>query len=85
MRVIVSERRRRERVVCETADEGLARIIASVHASAASKGTIVFVEADDGELVAAEVAARAHRFKGVARKARPRQLDLLEWRPPLGI
>lgn len=84
MRVIVSARRR-ERVVCETDDECLARIIASVHASAASKGTIVFVEADDGELVAAEVASRAHRFKGVARKARPRQLDLLEWRPPLGI
>ena len=71
MRVIVTTRQKGravERVVCETADADLARIVAFVYGVAARKGTVTSVEADGGETTHAEIATRAHRFKTTTHK-----------------
>ena len=72
MRVIVTTRQKGravERVVCETADEDIARIVAFVYGASVRKGTVTSVEADDGETTHAEIATRAHRFKTPTHKA----------------
>ena len=72
MRVIVTTRQKGravERVVCETADADLARIVAFVYGADSRKGTVTSVEADDGETTHAEIATRAHRFKTPTSKA----------------
>ena len=71
MRVIQTTHRRGhavERVLIDTDDEDLSRIVAFVHGTAARKGTVTSVETD-GETTSAEIAARAHRFKTPSRKA----------------
>ena len=71
MRVIQTIHRRGhavERVLIDTDDEDLARIVAFVHGAAARKGTVTSVETD-GEPTSAEIATRAHRFKTPSRKA----------------
>ena len=72
MRVIQTAYRRGravERVLIDTDDADLARIVAFVHGTAARKGTVTSVEADGGETTHAEIATRAHRFKTPSRKA----------------
>lgn len=71
MRVIQTTHRRGravERVLIDTDDPDLARIVAFVHGTAARKGTVTSVETD-GETTSAEIATRAHRFKTPTRKA----------------
>ena len=71
MRVIQTTHRRGhadERVLIDTDDPDLARIVAFVHGTAARKGTVVSVETN-GETTHAEIATRAHRFKTPSRKA----------------
>lgn len=71
MRVIQTIHRRGhavERVLIDTDDEDLARIVAFVHGTAARKDTVTSVETD-GETTSAEIATRAHRFKTPSRKA----------------
>lgn len=71
MRVIQTTHRRGhavERVLIDTDDEDLARIVAFVHGTAARKGTVTSVETDS-ETTSAEIATRAHRFKTPLRKA----------------
>jgi len=58
-----------ERVLIDTDDADLARIVAFVHGTAARKGTVTSVEGDDGETTHAEIATRAHRFKTPTSKA----------------
>jgi hypothetical protein len=58
-----------ERVLIDTDDADLARIVAFVHGTAARKGTVTSVEGDDGETTHAEIATRAHRFKTPTHKA----------------
>jgi len=55
--------RRSERVLIETADADLARIVAFVYGATARKGSVTAVEDAAGEIVAAEIATRAHRLK----------------------
>ena len=72
MRVIQTAYRRGravERVLIDTDDADLARIVAFVHGTAARKGTVTSVEADGGETTHAEIATRAHRFKTPTHKA----------------
>lgn len=72
MRVIQTTYRRGravDRVLIDTDDADLARIVAFVHGTAARKGTVTSVEGDDGETAHAEIATRAHRFKTPTHKA----------------
>ena len=55
--------RRSERVLIETEDADLARIVAFVYGATARKGTVTAVEDDAGDVIAAEIATRAHRLK----------------------
>jgi hypothetical protein len=57
-----------ERVLIDTDDADLARIVAFVHGATARKGTVTSVETD-GETTSAEIATRAHRFKTPTHKA----------------
>lgn len=71
MRVIQTIHRRGhavERVLIDTDDADLARIVAFVHGTAARKGTVTSIETD-AETTSAEIATRAHRFKTPSRKA----------------
>ena len=70
--------RRSERVLIETADTDLASIVAFVYGAAARKGSVTAVEDNAGEIVAAEIATRAHRIKtpanaGCERKVHSRE------------
>ena len=71
MRVIQTIHRRGhavERVLIDTDDADLARIVAFVHGATSRKGTVISVETD-AETTSAEIATRAHRFKTPSRKA----------------
>jgi hypothetical protein len=71
VRVIQTTHRRGhadERVLIDTDDADLARIVAFVHGATARKGTVTSVETDR-ETTSAEIATRAHRFKTPTPKA----------------
>lgn len=65
--------RRSERVLVETADTDLASIVAFVYGATARKGSVTAVEDDAGEIVAAEIATRAHRLKTPANAGRAKK------------